>query len=59
MVYCIPFSSVKCECDFSRQNKIKTKDRNSLVTNILNMLIHIFLEGLENLKFNYNRVYII
>ncbi len=59
IVYCIPFLSVECKYNFSKQNKIKTKDRNSLVTNILNMLIHIFLEGLENLKFNYNRVYII
>ena len=59
IVYCIPFSSVECERGFSRQNKIKTKDRNSLATNTLDMLIRISLEGSESSKFNYNRAYII
>src|SRR5438045_4678160 len=48
IAYCIPFSNVECERDFSRQNKIKTKDRNLLVTNTLNMLMRVFLEGPES-----------
>jgi len=59
IVYCISFSNVKCECDFSRQNKIKTKDRNSLAINMLDILMRIFLEGSESSKFNYNHAYII
>ncbi|GBB94986.1 hypothetical protein RclHR1_02460006 [Rhizophagus clarus] len=42
IVYCIPFSSVECKRDFNRQNKIKTKDKNSLATNMLDMLICVF-----------------
>jgi hypothetical protein len=59
IVYCIPFSSVKCERGFSRQNKIKTKNRNSLATNILDMLMRIFLEGPESKEFNYSHAYTI
>ncbi|GBC38152.1 zinc finger protein 862-like [Rhizophagus irregularis DAOM 181602=DAOM 197198] len=59
IAYCIPFSSVECERGFSRQNKIKTKDRNSLATNTLDMLMCISLEGPESKEFNYNRAYTI
>ncbi|GES92036.1 zinc finger protein 862-like [Rhizophagus clarus] len=59
IVYCIPFSSVECERGFSRQNKIKTKDRNSLATNTLDMLMRVSLEGPESKEFNYNRAYTI
>ncbi|GBC17867.2 zinc finger protein 862-like [Rhizophagus irregularis DAOM 181602=DAOM 197198] len=59
LVYCIPFSSVECECGFSRQNQIKTKSRNSLTTDTLDRLMCISLEGLESSKFNYNRAYTI
>ncbi|CAB4487085.1 unnamed protein product [Rhizophagus irregularis] len=59
IAYCIPFSSVECEHGFSRQNKIKTKDRNSLATNTLDMLMCISLEGPESKEFNYNRAYTI
>ena len=59
IVYCIPFSSVECERGFSRQNKIKTKDRNSLTTNTLDMLMRVSLEGPESKEFNYNRAYTI
>ena len=43
----------------SRQNKIKTKDRNSLATNTLDMLMRVSLEGPESKEFNYNRAYTI
>ncbi|CAB4478683.1 unnamed protein product [Rhizophagus irregularis] len=59
LVYCIPFSSVECECGFSRQNQIKTKSRNSLTTDTLDRLMCISLEELESSKFNYNRAYTI
>ncbi|GBC15850.2 zinc finger protein 862-like [Rhizophagus irregularis DAOM 181602=DAOM 197198] len=59
LVYCIPFSSVECECGFSRQNQIKTKSRNFLTTDTLDRLMCISLEGLESSKFNYNRAYTI
>lgn len=59
IVYCIPFSSVECERGFSKQNKIKTKDRNSLATNRLDMLMRVSLEGAESSNFNYNRAYVI
>ncbi|CAI2185107.1 20591_t:CDS:2 [Funneliformis geosporum] len=55
IVYCIFFSSIECERGFSKQNKIKTKDRNSLATNTLDMLMRISLEEPESLKFNYDR----
>ena len=59
IVYCIPFLSVKCERGFSRQNKIKTKDRNSLATHTLDMLMRVSLEGPESSQFNYNRAFVI
>ncbi len=59
LIYCIPFSSVDCERGFSRQNQIKTKSRNSLTTDTLDMLMRISLEGPESSKFNYNRAYTI
>ena len=59
IIYCIPFSSVEYEHGFSRQNKIKTKDRNLLTTETLDMLMRISLEGLESSKFDYNHAYIV
>jgi hypothetical protein len=59
IVYCILFSSVECERSFSRQNKIKTKDRNLLTTDTLDMLMRIFLEGPKSKNFNYTRVFTI
>jgi hypothetical protein len=59
IVYCIPFSSIECKHGFSRQNKIKTKDRNSLATNTLDMLMHVSLEGPESKEFNYSHAYTI
>jgi hypothetical protein len=59
IVYCIPFSSVECERGFSKQNKIKTKDRNLLATDTLDMLMRISLEGSESAEFDYNRAYTI
>ena len=59
LVYCIPFSSVECERGFSRQNQIKTKNRNSLTTDTLDMLMHISLKGPESSKFDYNHAYTI
>ena len=59
IIYCIPFSSVECERGFSRQNKIKTKNRNLLATDTLDMLMRILLEGPESSKFNYNYAYVI
>ena len=35
IVYSIPFSSVECECGFSKQNIIKTDHRNRLSNNTL------------------------
>ena len=55
-----PFQlSVECERGFSRQNQIKTKNRNSLTTDTLDRLMRISLEGPESSKFNYNRAYTI
>ncbi|GET55864.1 zinc finger protein 862-like [Rhizophagus irregularis DAOM 181602=DAOM 197198] len=54
LIYCILFSSVEYECGFSRQNQIKTKNRNLLTTNTLDMMICISLEGPESSKFDYN-----
>ncbi len=59
IIYCIPFSSVECKRSFSRQNKIKTKDRNLLATNTLDMLMRISLKGPESSKFDYNHAYVI
>jgi len=59
LIYCISFSSVECECGFSRQNQIKTKNRNSLTTDTLDMLMCISLEGSDSSKFDYNRAYTI
>ena len=59
LIYCIPFSSVECERGFSRQNQIKTKNRNSLTTDTLDRLMRISLEGPESSEFNYNRAYTI
>ncbi len=59
IIYCIPFSSVKCEHSFSKQNKIKTKDRNLLATDTLDMLIRISLEEPESSKFDYNHAYVV
>jgi len=59
LIYCIPFSSVECERGFSRQNQIKTKNRNLLTTDTLDMLMRVSLEGAESSKFDYNRAYII
>ena len=59
IAYCIPFSSVECERGFSRQNKIKTKDRNLLATNTLDMLMRVSLKGLKSKNFNYMRAYTI
>ena len=59
LIYCIPFSSVECERSFSRQNQIKTKNRNSLTTDILDMLMHISLEEPDSSKFDYNHAYTI
>ena len=59
LIYCIPFSSVECERGFSRQNQIKTKNRNSLTTDTLDMLMRISLEGPDSSKFDYNRAYTI
>ncbi len=59
LIYCIPFSSVECERGFSRQNQIKTKNRNSLTTDTLDMLMCISLEGSDSSKFDYNRAYTI
>jgi len=59
IVYCIPFSNVECKHEFSKQNKIKTKDRNLLATNTLDMLMRVSLEGPESKNFNYMRAYTI
>ncbi|CAI2173091.1 5491_t:CDS:2 [Funneliformis geosporum] len=59
LIYCISFSSVEYERDFSRQNQIKTKNRNSLATDTLDMLMRVSLEGPESSKFDYDRAYII
>jgi len=59
LIYCIPFSNIKYECGFSRQNQIKTKNRNSLTTDILDMLMHISLEEPDSSKFDYNHAYTI
>jgi Domain of unknown function (DUF4371)/hAT family C-terminal dimerisation region len=59
LIYCIPFSSVECERGFSRQNQIKTKNRNLLMTNTLDMMMRISLEGPESSKFDYNRAFTI
>ena len=59
IIYCIPFSSVECERGFSRQNKIKTKNRNLLATDTLDMLMRISLEGPESSKFDYNHAYVV
>jgi len=57
--YCILFLSIEYKHSYSKQNKIKTKDRNLLAIDILDILMHILLEGSESLKFNYNHIYII
>ena len=57
LIYCISFSSIECERGFSRQNQIKTKSRNSLTTDTLDMLMRISLEEPKSSKFNYNRAY--
>ena len=66
-----PFqSSVECERGFSRQNQIKTKNRNLLITNTLDIImrtslvglivmLHISLKGPESFKFDYNRAFTI
>jgi hypothetical protein len=59
LIYCIPFSSIECEYSFSRQNQIKTKTRNSLITDTLDRLMRISLEGPESSKFDYNRAFTI
>jgi len=59
LIYCIPFSSVECERGFSKQNQIKTKNRNLLKTETLDMLMRVSLEGPESFKFNYDRAYTI
>ena len=59
LIYCIPFSSVECERGFSKQNQIKTKNRNLLKTETLDMLMRVSLEGPESSKFNYDRAYTI
>ena len=41
------------------KNQIKTKNRNSLATDTLDMLMHISLEGPESKNFNYMRAYTI
>ncbi|PKY52813.1 hypothetical protein RhiirA4_470676 [Rhizophagus irregularis] len=47
IAYCIPFSSVECERGFSRQNKIIKRIGTYLVTNTLDMLMRVSLEGPE------------
>ena len=59
LIYCIPFSSVECKRGFSKQNQIKTKNRNLLKTETLDMLMRVSLEGPESSKFNYDRAYTI
>ncbi len=59
IIYCILFLSIEYKHSYSKQNKIKTKDRNLLAIDILDILMHILLEGSESLKFNYNHIYII
>ncbi|CAI2192340.1 13756_t:CDS:2, partial [Funneliformis geosporum] len=55
----LKYYDVEYKRGFSRQNQIKTKNRNSLATAILDMLIRVSLEGSESSKFDYDHAYII
>ncbi|CAJ0871218.1 10681_t:CDS:10 [Entrophospora sp. SA101] len=48
IAYTIPFSSVPCERGFSKQNLIKTKNRNNLSIDTLDKLLRVSLEDESN-----------
>jgi hypothetical protein len=55
IIYSIPFSSVDCECEFSKQNLIKTDLRNSLNIETLHFLMMVGLEEKDLFEFDFTR----
>ena len=55
IIYSIPFSSVDCEREFSKQNLIKTDLRNSLNIEILHFLMMVGLEEKNLFEFDFTR----
>ena len=47
IVYSIPFSSVECECEFFKQNIIKSDLHNRLSNNTLHLLLLISLDDIQ------------
>ena len=57
IAYTIPFSSVPCERGFSKQNLIKTKNRNNLSIDTLDKLLRVSLEDESVKNFDYKSAY--
>ena len=55
IIYSIPFSSVECECGFSKQNLIKTDLRNSLNNETLHFWMMVGLEEKDLSEFDFTR----